>query len=85
MVSFSLSFWSPKKSNISDNMWNSEVPSPFTVTHILLQEGGLFPGPKSGCLSNTQKWIVPEDTHAHSARDFIGKGHLGRVQEGKGT
>ena len=52
---------------------------------IMLQEEGPLPGPKTGRLSNTQKWIVHEDTHSHNARDFIRKGHLGRVQEGKGT
>ena len=47
----------------------------------LLQEGGPLPGPESGLFFNTQKWIVWAD----KARDFIGKGHLGREQESKGT
>ena len=51
----------------------------------LLQEGGPFPGPKTGLLSNTRKWIVGGDTCADKARDFIGKGHPGGEQEGKGT
>ena len=38
-----------------------------------------------GHLSNTQKWIVWEDTHADKARDFTGKGCLGGEQQGKGT
>ena len=51
----------------------------------LLQEGGPLPGPKTGLLSNTQKWIVRGDTCADKARDFIGKGLPGGEQEGKGT
>ena len=51
----------------------------------LLQEGGPLPGPETGLLSNTQKWIVWGDTCADKARDFIGKGCLGGEQEGKGT
>ena len=52
----------------------------------LLQEGGPFPGPQTGLLSlNTWKWIVWGDTCADKARDFIGKGHPGRDQGGKGT
>ena len=39
-----------------------------------MQEGGPFPGPQTGLLSNTQKWIVRGDTCADKARDFIGKG-----------
>ena len=52
---------------------------------LLLQEGGPLPGPETGLLSNTRKWIVREDTCADKARDFIGKRHLGGEQEGKGT
>ena len=51
----------------------------------LLQEGGPLPGPGSGLLSNTQKWIVQGDTCADKARDFIGKRQLGREQQAKGT
>ena len=50
----------------------------------LLQERGPLPGPETG-LSNTWKWIVRGDTCADKARDFIGRGHLGGEQEGKGT
>ena len=49
------------------------------------QEGGPLPGPETGLLSNTQKGIVRGDTCADKARDFIGKGHPGGEQEGKGT
>ena len=49
----------------SGNMWLVE----------LLQEGGPLPGPDTGLLSNTRKWIVRGDTCADKARDFIGKGH----------
>ena len=51
----------------------------------LLQEGGPLPGPGSGLLSNTRKWIVRRDTCADKARDFIGKGRPGRKQWGKET
>ena len=51
----------------------------------VLQEGDHLPRPKSGLLSNTWKWIVWGDTHADKARDFIGKGHPGREQQGKET
>ena len=47
----------------------------------LLQEGGPLPGPESGLLSYTQKWIVWGDTCADKARDFIGKGHQGGEQK----
>ena len=46
----------------------------------LLQEGGPLPGPKTGLLSNTQKWIVQGDTCADKARDFIVKGRPGGEQ-----
>ena len=42
-------------------------------------------GPKSGLLSNTQKWIIQAATHADKVRDFIGKEHPGGEQEGEGT
>ena len=47
---------------------------------VLLDEGGLLPGPENGLLSNTQKWIVQGDTYADKARDFIGKGCLAGEQ-----
>ena len=47
---------------------------------IMLQEGGPFPGPETGLLSNTWKLIVWEDTSADKGRDFIGKGHPGGEQ-----
>ena len=50
-----------------------------------MQEGGPLPGPETGFLSNTQKWIVRGDTCADKARDFIGKGNPGGEQQGKGT
>ena len=45
------------------------------------RKGDPFQGPRVG--SNTQKWIVWEDTRADKARDYIGKGCLGREQAGK--
>ena len=47
----------------------------------LLQEGGPLPGLKKG--SNTRKWTVQGNTCADKARDFIGKGHAGREQQGR--
>ena len=41
---------------------------------VLLQERGPLPGPESGLLSNTRKWIVWGDTGANEAGDFTGKG-----------
>ena len=52
---------------------------------LMLQEGGPLPGPETGLLSNIRKWIVRGDTRADKERDFIGKGHLGGEQWGKGT
>ena len=40
---------------------------------------------QNGLLSNTRKWIVWGDTYTDKARDFIGKGHPGGEQQGKGT
>ena len=51
----------------------------------LLQKGRSFLGLERRFLSNTLKWIVQGNTQADKARDIIGKGHLGREQEGKGT
>ena len=51
----------------------------------LLQDRGPLPGPETGPLSNTGKWIVRGDTCADKARDFIGKGRPGGEQEGQGT
>ena len=48
---------------------------------IMLQEGVPLPGPETGLLSNTRKWIVQGDTCADKARDFIGKGT--RVESSK--
>ena len=55
------------------------------IKHVLLQEGGPLPVPESGLLSNTQKWIIQEDTRADKEKDFIGKGCLEGEQQGKGT
>ena len=48
------------------------------------RNGDPFQGLKGGLLSNTQKWIAYGDTGADKSRDFIGKGHPGGEQEGKG-
>ena len=42
----------------------------------LLQEGGPLPGPETGLLSKTQKWIVQGDTsHALTKQEILlGKG-----------
>ena len=51
----------------------------------MLQEGGPLPGPESGLLSNTRKWIVQGDTRAYQTRDFIRKRRPGGEQQGKGN
>jgi len=57
-------------------VWNKIVE-----IHVhVLQEGGPLPGPETGLLSNTQKWIAWGDACADKARDFIGKGHPGGEQ-----
>ena len=52
---------------------------------VVLPEGSPFLEPKSGLLSNTQKWIVQGDTCADKAKDFIGKGPSSVEQQSKGT
>ena len=63
--------------------WISQFPST-SPSLLVLQEAGPLPGPKSGLLSNTQKWTVQGDTRADEARDFIGKEHPGGEQQGRG-
>ena len=48
------------------------------------QEGGPLSGPKSRLLCNAQKWIVWDNTCGNKARDFIGKVHRSREQQGEG-
>ena len=55
------------------------------IKQKLLQEGKPLPGPETGLLSNTQKWIIWGDTCADKARDFIGEEYPGGAQYGKGT
>ena len=69
----------------NNSLWHQFcVLQPYSVLilclEILLQAGGRLPGPKTGLLSNTRKWIVRGDTCADKARDFIGKGHPGGEQ-----
>ena len=52
---------------------------------IVWQEGGPLPGPETGLLSNSKKWVVWGDTCSDKARDFIGKGCLGWEQYGNRT
>ena len=55
---------------------------------ILLQEGGPLPGPETGLLSNTRKWIV-EETHVLTKQEILlGKGtrvESSRVREPRRT
>ena len=51
---------------------------------ILLQEGGPLPGPETGLLSNTRKWIVRGDTCWQSKR-FYWERAPGWRAVGKGT
>ena len=73
------------------NLWGGHCDPHFTDEWLrrhapeLLQERGPLPGPKTGLLSNTRKWIVWGDKCADKARDFIGTGHPGGEQQGKGT
>ena len=48
------------------------------------RKGVTFQAPRVGCcLTLGNEWS--EETHADQPRDFTGKGHWGREQEGKGT
>ena len=55
------------------------------VERFCCRKGEPLPGPETGLLSKTQKWIVRGDICADKARDFIGKGYPGGEQQGKGT
>ena len=62
--------------------------SKLVLNESFLQEGWPLAGPKTGLLSNTQKWIVWGVRCADKARSFIGKGHLvesSRVREHRKT
>ena len=48
----------------------------------MLQEGGPLPGPETALTLGNE---LSKETHADKERDFIGKGPLGREEEGKGT
>ena len=48
--------------------------------HSTVAGRGPLPGPESGLLSNTGKWIVQGDTHADKAKDFVGKDAPGDEQ-----
>ena len=68
--------------SVTRSEWNPIPSDPLSPRFqvLVLQEGGPLPGPKTGLLSNTRKWIVWGDTCADKARDFIGKGHPGGEQ-----
>ena len=52
--------------------------------HFCCRKGDPFQGPKLGsCLTLGNE--LSEETDANKARDFIGKGHPGGEQEGRGT
>ena len=59
---------------LRDSFAHSEPWNSLPASLPMLQEGGPLPGPETGLLSNTRKWIVRGDTCADKARDFIGKG-----------
>ena len=73
--------------NSSKDWVETRVLSRGWFIHLtLLQEGGPFQGPKLGsCLTLRNELIVRGDTCVDKARDFIGKGHMGGEQQGKGT
>ena len=72
---------------------NVQIVLIFSLSHfdhffhivIVWREGDPRPGPKSGLLSNAQKWIVRGDTRTDKARGFIGKRNPGGELQGKGT
>ena len=58
--------------------------SPMGSTGNCCRKGDTFLGPKLGsCLTLGSE--LSQETRADKARDFTGKGHPGREQEGKGT
>ena len=65
--------------------WKEGVRAETEADNLVLQERGPLPGPETGLLSDTWKWIVQGDTRADKARDFIGKRHLGGEHKRKGT
>ena len=76
--------WAPKNWCFRIIRLEKTLDSPLDRKEIkpvsLLQEGGPIPGPKTGLLPNSWKWIVWGDTCPDRARDFIGKGHPGGEQ-----
>ena len=78
--------WVPKNWCFWIVMLEKTLESPLDCEEIkLLPKEGPLPELESGLLSNTWKWIVRGDTCADKAIYFIGKGRLGREQEGRGT
>ena len=54
------------------------------INRLVVGRGALSMAPREGsCL--TLRKELSEETLADKARDFIGKGYLGREQQGKGT
>ena len=54
------------------------------INRLVVGRGALSMAPREGsCL--TLRKELSEETLADKARDFIGKGHPGREQQGKGT
>ena len=53
-------------------------------TPVCCRKRGPLQGPKSGLLSTLRKELS-EETHADKARDFIGRRHPDRQQQGRGT
>lgn len=69
------------------SVWWLETSGPGALKFLSLSVAGrgTLSGPRSGLLSNAWKWIAWGDTRADKAWDFIGKGHLGKEQQDKGT
>ena len=70
--------------NLTSSSWfpvicNNKGKRKFPPSHNYCRKGDSLPGPETGLLSNTRKWIVWGDTCADKARDFIGKGAPGRA------
>ena len=81
--------WRGNRESAGGTEWPSKVKwvwkKVIDLIHSVTWRGGPRPGPKSGLLSNTRKWILRGGTHADKTRDLIGKGRPSRQHEGKRT
>ena len=59
-------------------VYEEVLPKISFITAYDVAGRGPLPGPETGLLSNTRKWIVWGVTCIDNARDFIGTGHPSR-------